>query len=233
MARDYSDLLLSVGIYTNLTSADYRYGEGRTGTAYKVVVSGAKSQRRFFELVGREDPRAERIRSFVRRSERKPNDLDRLPNELVSRLKRLLGELDLDDGGFHYAMTRGGTMHRATVERYLRRAESRLASMPFEIPSVRSPRTLRKAYHVSLTSVAQRTGRSSAWVNLHDQGNESPQSQQVLRATADLAREKGTWASEEVRVLNEWVRSPLRFVPIRGAELVPNAGEKWVYERDH
>ncbi|MCI4364648.1 MAG: AAA family ATPase [Thermoplasmata archaeon] len=230
LARDYSDLLLSLRIYSHITASNYQYGQSRVGTAYKIVVSGSRNQRRFFELIGKHDPRAERIREFVERSERQPNDSDRLPNELVARLKHLLGQLDLDDGYFHHAMTQAGSSHRMTVEKYLRKVETRLASMPIVVPGSLSPRDLRKSYHVSLTSVAARVGRSVSWVTLHDRQSDSLQSEMILRATAGLAREKVVGASEEVRALNEWVQSPLRFVPIRDVEVVPNAGEEWVYD---
>jgi len=230
LARDYSDLLLSLGIYTYITASSYRYGEGRSGTAFKVVVSGAKSQRRFFESVARHDPRAERMRAFVERSEGQPNDLDRFPNELVTRLKRLLGQLDLDSGSLHQAMTSGGSLHRATVEKHLQRTRARLALMSLSFPSWESHRDLRRAHHVALGSVAERVGRSKSWVTLHDQQIDSFQGKEIFGATTDLAREKVAWATEELRVLSQWVRSPLRFVPIRGVEIVPNTGEKWVYD---
>ncbi|HLM91407.1 MAG TPA: LAGLIDADG family homing endonuclease [Thermoplasmata archaeon] len=230
LARDYADLLLSLGIYSYIASSVYRYGKERTGTAYKIVVSGAQSQRRFFELVGRYDPRAEKIRSFVERSEVQPKDRDRLPHELVSRLKCLLGELDLDDGSFHQAMTGGGQLHRRTMARYLHHAITRLESMRLPCPHGPSPREIRKLYHVPLGAVAARTGRSIAWVTLHDEEAHSVQAEEILRITAALAQEKVVRVSEEVAALTRWVESPLRFVPIRSVEVIPNSGEKWVYD---
>jgi replicative DNA helicase Mcm len=230
LARDYSDLLLSLGIYSNITSSNYRYGKGGIGTAYKVVISGAHSQRKFFEIIAKHDPRAERIQRLVGRSEGQPNDFDRLPIEFVIRVKKLLGELNLDDGYFNSAIRARGSAHRTMVAHYLQRVRSRLETMPSPVVASGPPRDLRKSYHIPLAELAGRLARSVAWVCMHDQGFESTQSKTILRAVAELAEEKVARISAEERTLTEWVQSPLRFVPIRATEVLPNAGEKWVYD---
>ncbi|MCI4373372.1 MAG: hypothetical protein L3K02_07010, partial [Thermoplasmata archaeon] len=230
LARDYADLLLSLGIYSYIASAPYKYGNGRTGTAFKVVVSGAKSQRRFFDCIARYDPRAVRIRECVERSERRPNDLDRFPSEMVARLKRLWGELELDRGEFNVTLAGGGGLHRTTLQRHLQAATARLTTMPVPVSAGLTPRALRRRYHVPAREVATRVDRSVAWVYLHDQESGSPSGEKIRRVTVDLAQEKVSRVKEEVRVLTAWVRSPLRFIPIRKVEAVPNPGEQWVYD---
>ena len=230
LARDYADLLLSLGMYSYLARSTYAIDKERTGAAYKIVVSGARSKRRFYELIACHDPRAAKIRAFVERSERQPMDEDRLPLAFVVRLQNLLGELGLDDGDLNSVkVARGGT-HKTIVDRYLRKVEACLASLP-ALRSVQStPRAIRKAYQIRPADLARQLGRSTAWVGMHDQGTDSPQTKLILEATCELAQAKLARVRQEVQSLRNAVESPLRFIPIRRVEVVPNTGEDWVYD---
>jgi replicative DNA helicase Mcm len=230
LARDYADLLLSLGIHSVIARAEYALARGRKGLAHKVAISGARSQRRFFELIARRDARAPKIRAFVERSERRPMDGDRLPVEIALRLKALLGELGLDDGYFHRVARDRGSTNRVVVERYLRRAEARLQSLAGLLPPKTSARALRRAFRLPLGPLALELGRSRAWVEHHDQRTGSPQAEAISRVVGDRARSKLTRAQSELRALNDLTASPLRFVPIRKVERVPNVGEEWVYD---
>ncbi|HYA57347.1 MAG TPA: LAGLIDADG family homing endonuclease [Thermoplasmata archaeon] len=230
LARDYSDLLLSLGIYSYITHSSYTYGNGGSGTAYKVVVSGARSQRKFYEVIGRHDSRAERIRQFVERSEHQPMDEDRLPPEISGRLKQLLGMFGLDDGMIPPVLERPQACHRTTVARYLRRVETYLASLPPLSARGLPARALRRAYHVPAKAVAERLHRSVGWVGLHDLELDTPQGRDLLHTVVELARDRRQRATEALRELSEWVESPLRFIPIRAVETIPNLGEEWVYD---
>jgi replicative DNA helicase Mcm len=230
LARDYADLLLSLGVYSYLTRYAYSIDARRSGIAHKVVVSGARSQRRFFELIARKDPSASRIRAFVERSERQAKDEDRLPFEFALRLKNLMGMWGLDDGYLVQAVAARGGTHRTVVDRYLRKVEALLAALPGIASVPASPRTLRKAYKIPVKGLAHRLGRSSAWVRLHDQAVDSSQSQEIQSVVRALAQEKAARATEELRSLREWVESPIRFLPIRKVEKVPNVAEDWVYD---
>ncbi len=230
LARDYADLLLSVGIYSRIARSSYPLEGGGRGTLYRVVISGARSQRRFWDTIARRDPRAARIRASVERSERRPRDEDRLPVEIVARAKRLLGELALDDGSFHDAVTRRGSCHRTTVERHLRRVEERLAWLASDDRGRTAPRQIRRAGRIRAAEVARVLGRSPAWVYRHDRERGSARSARVLDVTEDLARTKVERLRLEVRALRQWTESPIRFVPVRAIERVPNPGERWVYD---
>jgi replicative DNA helicase Mcm len=230
LARDYADLLLSVGICSHLTRASYPIRPRGRRTAHKVVVSGAQNQRRFFDLIARDDPRSGKIRTLVERSERRPADEDRLPTEFRPRWKRLLREFARDDGrvGGRSAGTREPP--KRAVDRQLRTVEERLASLPAIDRRWDSPRELRHAHRVHLSDVARRLHRSVAWVLSHDRASNSPQSQAILRATRELAESKLVRASSDVRCLRGWVESPFRFIPVRKVEKLPNSGEEWVYD---
>ncbi|HEV2449889.1 MAG TPA: LAGLIDADG family homing endonuclease [Thermoplasmata archaeon] len=230
LARDYSDLLLTLGIYSYITRSRYRFGEGQIGTGRKIVISGAASQERFFDLIARHDPRSAKIRAFVVRSQRRAMDEDRLPRELVARFKSLLGELHLDKGRLPPSVPGGGSCHRTTLRRVAERFEARLSTLPSPRSSHGTARELRRSYCIPRREVARQLHRSEAWVGLHDRSGRSLQGQSVLRATTDLAEQKVTRLSRELRELKEWLESPLRFVPIRRVEVIANAGEPWVYD---
>jgi replicative DNA helicase Mcm len=230
LARDYADLLLSLGVYSYIARSTYPHGHPRTGTHHKIVISGARSQRRFFELVARRDPRADTIRAFVERSERQPMDADRLPHEVVLRLKGLLAEFGLDVGDLHQRVVGRARCHRTTVERGLLRVEGRLASLPPLGPTRSTPRAVRNAYRIRRSDLARDLGRSVSWIGLHDQEVDSSQSKEILRATTERARAKDARVREELRALRRYVESPLRFLRIRKVEVIPNDREVWVYD---
>jgi len=230
LARDYADLLLSLSIYAYVARSSYPLPGGRRGTLHKVVISGARSQRRFFELIARRDPRAATVRAFVERSERQPKDEDRLPYELVVRTKRMLGELGLDDGYFHGIVASRGCSHRTVVSRYLQKIEERLVWLSSVRPGRVAPRSIRRAYRIPAMLIAKDLGRSSAWVRLHDQEMGSPSAAEISRVTTARALAKVAELRSEVHALRQWTESTIRFVPVRRVEIVPNEGVRWVYD---
>jgi replicative DNA helicase Mcm len=228
LARDYSDLLLSLGVYTDIESSSDRQGRDRTGILVQVVVSGAQSQRRFLDLVAGRTTTASRIRKIVEQSESHPMDSDRFPKDLVDRVELLLKELGLGKRPTH--RPQGNRLRRSSLATGLRAAENRLAALPTPVPAGRSWMDLRELYHLSRRAIADRVGRSPTWVSAQSLDRGSPPGRELLRATQELAQEKISWATEEIRELTDRVNSPLRFVPVRKVESIPNSGEKWVYD---
>ncbi|MGA8710795.1 MAG: LAGLIDADG family homing endonuclease [Thermoplasmata archaeon] len=230
LARDYADLLLSLGVYSYLARSPYSYGSGGSGTLHKVVISGSVSQRRFLEAIARHDPRAAKIRAFVERSEHQPNDEDRVPHEVVLRLKNLLGELGLDDGYLCGHLATGGRCHRTILNRYLRLVGARLASLPTLQRADQPARAIRRAYRIPTKDLARDLERSTAWIGLHDRATDTPQGKSILRETMARARTKLEKVTREVQALQQWVDSPLRCISVRKVEVIPNDGQDWVYD---
>jgi replicative DNA helicase Mcm len=230
LARDYSDLLLSLRMYSYIARFTYTFGGGRTNTGYKVVVSGASSQRSFFERIARRDPRAAKIRAFVERSENQPMDQDWLPPDFVARLKRLLGQLGLDTGRGSSQLYKGRTCHRQTALNHIRRVEVRLIELTAPATKARSSRELRRAWHVPRSEIAARLHRSVAWVGMHDQRAETCQGREIREVVTRLVADRSAHVTSEIRALYHWAESSIRYVPIREVEVIPNRGEKWVYD---
>ena len=230
LARDYSDLLLSLGIFSYIASSPYRLDDGRVHRAYKVVVSGAKSQRRFFEVVARHDPRSETIRKFVESAERQALDHDGLPREFVIRLKALMSDLPPGPAGVRYSESPGNWVNKRTVWSHLAGIVSRMAALPPLGSAQCVPRKIRTAYHIPLGAVAKRLHRSLAWVTMHDRSLDTPQGRAIQTVVTEFAQEKLHRVRREVSNLAHWVESPVRFIPIRKVEVIPNAGEEWVYD---
>ncbi len=230
LAGDYADLLLSLGIYSRLSSPRNRSARGRTGTAYTVVASGASSQRRFYDAIVRGDSRAAKVRSRVERGERKPTDEDRFPAPFARRLNALLGALGLDGGRLPTGPEGARAWHRRTIERQLERVRARLRSLPPLDADTVSLRELRKAYRVPTARLAARVHRSGAWVRRHDRDPAGEADASLRREVLALAREKSERIEAELEDLQRWIDSPIRFVPLRRVERVPNTGEAWVYD---
>ncbi len=88
LAEDYADLLLSLGIRTRLVTPRAPAPDRRHDRA-RLVVLGAASRRRFFDLVAHADPREVRIRHVVALDEARTDADDRVPREFARRLVRL------------------------------------------------------------------------------------------------------------------------------------------------
>lgn len=231
LARDYADLLLSLGIYSYITRSEYEHGdELKKGIAHKVVVSGSQSQRRFYDLVARDDPRAAKILEFVKRSESAPKDEDRLPTHFILRIRKLLQQFRMDDGYFYISSNSGGSSHRIKIQAYVSKLAEHVEHLSGLNTEKLTPRDFRKAFGISLESIAERTEHSVAWVCLHDTSMSSPQSRSIRDSISTLASEKLAHARREIGEIDRWLKSPVRFVRIRKVETVPNAGEEWVYD---
>jgi replicative DNA helicase Mcm len=230
LARDYADLLLSLRIYSYIARSRSPYEAGRTNTQYKVVVSGASSQRGFYERIARRDPRAERIRACVERSENQSMDQDWLPPEFVSRLKKLLGQFELDVNRVAAQLHRDRRCHRQTARRHLALVRTRLLALRAPGAVDGPGRERRRAWHLSLSEIAGYLHRSVAWVAMHDREEGTRQGREIRDAITHLAVQKEVRVSDELRALSDWAESPIRYVPIRAVEVIPNQGEQWVYD---
>jgi replicative DNA helicase Mcm len=230
LARDYADLLLSLGIFSRIARSPYSYGKGRTGTQHKVVISGARSQRKFYELIAQFDRRKHRIRRFVERSEGQPMDDDRLPGDLVARLRVVQRIWGVVDPRLRGRGSTGKPCHRFTAERSILEMETILGQVSqFDLNAKSTPER-RQAYHITLEQVAARLDRTPDWVLLHECYGDSTDGRLIARAVADIGRERLSWSLHELEEVGRWVRTPFRFIPIRSLETVPNQGEKFVYD---
>lgn len=230
LARDYSDVLLSLGIYSYLARSHYTYGAGRTNSLFKVVVSGASSQRTFYERIARRDSRAEKIQSFVERSEKQSTDQDWLPPEFASRLKALLGQFGLDTNHVASQLHSDRSCHRQTALRHLGLIEAHVQALRASETEEWSGRRRRRAWHLPLSAVADSFRRSVAWVGMYDNDSTTRQGREIRDGVADLASKKSILVLDEIRALYQWARSPIRYVPIRAVDVISNPGEKWVYD---
>jgi len=228
LARDYADLLLTLGIYSYITRAAYSIGPGREGTNHKVVISGATSRRRFLERIAASDPRSEKIRAFVERSEHQSMDEDRVPPQVATKLKLVLSSIGLDNGSIQAGNPPTRGCHRSVMARELARVRARLGRLADEPP--RTPRAIRRAYHLPAKQVASRLGRSVGWLAMHDQTASTVQGRVIHAAVRAMAGEKHAMLLAELRSLEQCVTAPIRIVPIREVETIPNNGDEFVYD---
>ncbi len=230
LARDYADLLLSLGIFSMIgTSHDPRSGD-RTGTQYQVRVSGSLSQRRFYEQIGRRDPRSPRLRERVARSEGCPDDGDRLPRDIVRRGLALHREFRLDRGSVSAPAAVGPGCNRRVLRGCLDQVQAYLESAPPLRSEWKSAREIRHVYRVATREIARRLGRSEAWVGTHDSDPRSAQGDLLMRAVRAMASEKRARVEAELTRLKQVLDAPIRFAKVRSIESVPNQGERWVYD---
>jgi replicative DNA helicase Mcm len=230
LAKDYMDLMLNLGIYSYIAdSGEYRSRrEGKDKTAYKVVISGHESMKSFYELVGQNDKRREKLAQFVLRSKNKLNDHDKFPQEFVVWVRDILKDYRLDDGYFYKHIRRGAGAHREVLSRALARIESRISIL--SMGGTNNVRAIRKGYKLSISSIARRLGMSDSMVTYMERNPKTRTYPILLTKVKSMAEEKILNTRKKLAFLRGYLSSDLRFIKINRAEEICDKGVEWVYD---
>ncbi len=231
LARDYTDLLLSLGIYSYITpySIYFSNKEKRMKSAYKVVISGSESIEYFYELVGKYDKRKDKIDYFVQRSKNKLNDHDRIPVEVVARLKKLLKEYRLDDGYFCQSIKTNGAVHRKIVLKYIEKLELYILSLS-NVSDRYDPRKIRKKYGIPIAEIVSKIKKSVSVVAYLERNPSTKNYTFLFETVKQMAQEKIKNTKISISVLKDFVASDIRFVEVKNVEILQNDNIKWVYD---
>jgi replicative DNA helicase Mcm len=233
LANDYADLLLCLGIYSYITkSAEYRSNkEGRLKSAYKVVVSGQDSQKRFYDIIGTHDKRHERINQFVVRSHNKLNDRDTVPVDIAILIKKLLKDYRLDNGYFDKIIANNNGIHRKVALKYLNKVESYLSDLPpHNIEKMANPREIRKKYRIPLHLIAGRMDLSDSMVTYIERNPSTKNAPRMLEQIKYIAEAKIRASENTIKDIKRIVNSDIRFTTVKSVSMVRNDGFDWVYD---
>ncbi len=231
LARDYSDLLLSLGMYSYITQSTTYFSnkEGKLKTAYKVVISGSESAEVFYELIGRYDKRNNKINQFVKRSKNRFSDNDKIPWEICAYIKRLLTDYRLDDGSFCYSINMKTRMHRKIALKYLDKVEEYISTLG-EISTIDDAREIRKKYKIPIAEVASRIKKTTSMVTYIERTRSIKNYTTLLESARQLAKEKLENTEVLIKKLKALVDSEIRFVEIKDIEILYNKDVEWVYD---
>ncbi|MEW5937158.1 MAG: LAGLIDADG family homing endonuclease [Candidatus Thermoplasmatota archaeon] len=231
LAKDYVDLLLSIGMssYIRRSYTYFSHREGCFKSAYKVVLTSSDSQRKFYELIGKDDHRAEEIQRLVKRSFNRRNDHDRVPSDIARMIKNLLRDYRLDDGYLCRSVNSGGTLHRAIAINYIEKVEAHILSLR-DPCKIADPREIRKRYSLSLSEVASQINLSPSMVTYIERNRGTKNYAILLSTVRNMARSKVKRSSAALDKLRRLIASAFRFVEVKEVELVQNEGVEWVYD---
>ncbi len=231
LARDYSDLLLSLGMYSYITQSTTYFSnrDGELKTAYKVVISGSESAEAFYELIGRHDKRNNKINQLVQRSKNRFSDNDKIPWEICASIKKLLKDYRLDDGRFCYSIDMKTRMHRKIALKYLDKVEEYISNLD-EISTIGDAREIRKKYKIPISEIASRIKKSRSMVTYIERTRSIKNYTTLLESVRQLAKEKLENTEILIKKLKALIASEIRFIEIKDIETLNNENVEWVYD---
>ena len=226
LAKDYSDMLLSIGIFSYITKTSEYFSrkEKKRKEAYKVVISGSDSIKRFYDLIGKYDARRLKIKYFLERSTKRPNDKNRMQTGIIVKLKALLRDFKLDNGYFGEIIKSHGRSHRKVVATYLNKAESYISSLIAELST--DPKIIRSKFKIPLSTIAAEMNVSASTVSYREQTHPDTV-YQYIKPVATLKLKK---ALETIKYLKTTLNSQIRSLEIKKVEIIPNNDVKFVYD---
>ncbi len=226
LAKDYSDVLLSIGIFSYITKTHDYFSkkEEKRKNAYKVVISGFDSINTFYELIGKHDFRRLKIRYLLKRSKNRPNDRNRIPTGVIIKLKTILRDFRLDDGYFGPIINANGKTHRKVAASYLDKVESYISSLCTKL-SV-DPKVVRHAFKLPISAIAANMNISASDLLYREKSHPDIVYQYVKPAA--LSKLKN--ALETIKYLKLALNPQFRALEIKKVEKVPNEDVKFVYD---
>ncbi|MEA1895174.1 MAG: LAGLIDADG family homing endonuclease [Euryarchaeota archaeon] len=226
LANDYSDLLLCLGIYSCITSSD-EYGSNR----YKVAVSGYGSRQKFYDVIGKHDLRNRKIKKCTSGRKSKLNDCNRVPVDVVIRIKAQLKGYRLEHGHLNKTIAKNKEVHRKVALKYLNTVEAYLSGIrPHEIDEMVNPREIRKKYWIPTYLIAEQMGISDSLVRFIERNPSAPNRTPMLEQIRRIAKANIEASREEVKDIKRIIESDIRFTTVKAVSRVRNDGFDWVYD---
>lgn len=227
LARDYSDLLLSLDICSYITKSRSLCGKDGPMPTYRVMISGRKNVIRFHQLIGRYGEKKGNLKFL--HGKRALDDEDRIPWELAAKIKKLLRECQLDDGFFSNSRSSRLAVEREVALECLNRLEEYVLTLG-GMSQVDNIVELGKESRMSaaeassqgsvLTEMAVCIGRDHA-----TEGCGVPSTPVRL-----LTREKIEEVRSSIAKLRALIDSEIYFVKVDDVRMLNNEGVKWVYD---
>ncbi|MGQ9781288.1 MAG: LAGLIDADG family homing endonuclease [Nitrososphaeria archaeon] len=230
LAEDYSDLLLSLGVYSYITefvdchSKDKRFSK----TAYKVVVSGRESIAKFYELIGKHDKRKDKVGYLVRRSKTMLDDRDKIPAEVAAKIRKLLKEFR-QDGHLPSHVGLRWMMDRNFALACLERLEKHIPAFD-ELSRMEDVREIREKFRISVAEVASKMRKSTDVIERIERNRVAEDYGLLLASVKQLAMVRVEGVKSSISKLKALIDSRIHFVKIKDVKLLDNEGVEWVYD---
>ncbi len=225
LAKDYQDLLLNFGIYCYISKS----GEN----SFKIVISGRENMIKFVDLfVDDWDNRLDRLSFFINRSGNKKNDRDIIPNLIVEKIKKLLLQFKLDDGGLNHAIINKQNIHRRTAKCYLEKIEKRLNDCEEEFSKFTTlknkcnSRKLRKKINIELKELSSNFKVSISTIRYWESKNKI----ELINFLNKKFEEKINESQQQLEEIKKTVCSDIGFIKVKSVKKIINKDQKWVYD---
>jgi len=225
LAKDYQDLLLTLGIHSRIVVDS-------STNSYKVYITGDCLER-FVEMVLKEiEGQKEKVKWFIKRSKRNLRKHDVLPPYVGELIKTCLKKLGMKyDGYFHEHLIDNYGVNRIVVERYVEAIERRIEEIESGLDA-RSLKELRKKLGYSQQRAAELIGVTRGTIDYAERGGYSEERRNILlqKLRTEIKR-----VILEVRESLEKVKAieKFRWLRVKEVKIVPNEGEyrtDWVYD---
>ncbi len=219
LAHDYQDLLLCIGIQSRVVNDIHN-------DSYKVYIRGSSLPLFYKEIVEDWDPRIEKIKEIVIRSDRCNYNHDAYPPYFAAVLKSIYQHLGMrHNGGFYRCIHEGFGITRNVLKRHLKLIKAELAES--QVSFHNSPQTLksiRQVLHWSQTTAAKKIGRKRSLINYAERGGYS--STVIESITASLRKvihEELNLLSQKIQQIEEMLDSDVVLLRVKKTEKIPNA----------
>jgi len=218
LAQDLQDLLLTLNIYS------YIEVEKASRKYFKVIISGSPSIEKFMEIIDNDD-RLGKIAKLLSRSKRKLNYRDELPGEVAVWLKSIANELDINDGYLTSIIKRKCRIHRVKALEYINRAKRIIEEVENSIERGKTNISLlRRVVKLSEFSRLKKIPYSTLRRKLHEKDNE------ILKEYIREVRKRVHIIKDKISYIESFIHGNIRFIKIRGVEIIKNSDSKWVYD---
>ncbi|NOQ37420.1 hypothetical protein GQ472_00900 [archaeon] len=222
LAEGIQDILLCNSIWSYIAE-DVR----PQGTYYKVIVSSKDSMKTFSDsIVSSYDQRAEKIRKLAARSASRANSTDIVPFEYVRRMYSLLKGYRMLDRYFNKIIEKKQNSSKDVVKRYISLIEKRMHSISMSD----TPETIRKTSAIPVEAIASKIGVSPSTIYNIEKDSSHKQYDTLLSTVSNLARKKLDSTKKELKTINDFVFSDMRFLKVKDVEIVENHSLDWVYD---
>ncbi len=220
LAYDYQDLLLCIGIQSRIVHDIHN-------DSYKVYVRGSSLPLFYKELIEDWDPRIEKIKRIVVRSDRSNYNHDAYPPYFGAVLKSLYQQMGMRyHGEFYRCLHEGFGITRDVLKSHLKILKEELAKSQVDFDnSPQTPKSLRQIVHWSQATAAEKISKKRSVMSYAEHGGYSNTVIECIIASLGKAvQEELELLSQRILQIDAMLESNIAFLRVRKIEKVPNNG---------
>lgn len=232
LAEDYQDLLLTLGIHSQIIKETYILPSGKQEQQFKVYIT-RDSLRKFIEKIIPKHIAKDNIRKLAKRSKRRNREHDILPPYIGKMIIACLKKLGLPYNGYSHRQLQKN--HRITIDvidRYLEIIKHRIKECENAIREATNFRKLRQKLGYSQSKVAKLIGVTRGKINYLERGGYNQEKRSKM---LDKLKEKALKEIVDAREIVEKIEKlkQFRWLRVKRVEILENRDEletRWVYD---